>query len=298
MSTPRLDRRRLALLAATICLGATCLLGPAAAAAAPRRVVSIGGSITETVFALGLGDRLIAVDSTSLHPAAATRLPDIGYMRSLSAEPVLALSPDLVLADGDAGPDAALAQIRAAGVPVVQVAKATAVEQVPDRIRQVATALGAAADGAALADAVGPAAMRIAAAASALPDRPRVLFLLSIGQGAPLAAGTGTAAAGIIAAAGGVNAIDGYHGYKPVSPEAAVVAAPDVILVTVRTAELLGGADAILARPELQPTPAGGNGRLVVMDALLLLGFGSRVAEAVTQLARALHPSATLPAPR
>lgn len=294
MSFLTLDRRRAALLAA-----ATCLVGlPGAASAGPRRVVSIGGSITETVFALGLGERLVAVDSTSLYPAAATRLPDIGYMRNLSAEPILALAPEMVLADGDAGPDAVLDQIRAAGVPVVVVAQPTAVDQVPDKIRRVAAALGVPAAGEALAEEVGPAAGRIAAAANELAERPRVLLLLSIGQGAPLAAGAGTAAAGIIAAAGGLNAIDGYHGYKPVSPESAVAAAPDVVLVTTRSAELLGGAEAILARPDIRPTPAGRNQRLVVMDALLLLGFGPRVAEAVTQLARALHPSADLPGVR
>ena len=237
----------------------------------------------------------MAVDATSLFPPQATRLPNVGYMRTLSAEPILALAPDLVLADGDAGPPAALAQLRDAGVPVIGVAKAMTVGEVPDKIRQVAAALGADGAGEALAESVGPAALRIAAAAGALPDKPRVLFLLSVGQGAPLAAGSHTAAAGIIAAAGGLNAVDGFQGYKPVSPEAAVAAAPDVILVTARTAELLGGADAILGRPDILPTPAGRNRRLVVMDALLLLGFGPRIAEAVDTLARALHPHAALP---
>lgn len=289
MAPHRIDRRRLFLLAAA------CTVAGHAEAAEPRRIVSIGGAVTETVYALGLDDRLIAVDATSLYPAAARRLPNVGYMRTLSAEPILALAPDLVLADGDAGPDTALAQLRDAGVAVVTVAKATAVADVPSRIRRIAAALAVPAAGEALAEAVGPPALRIAAAAAALPDKPRVLFLLSIGQGAPLAAGTGTAAAGIIAAAGGVNAIDLYPGYKPVSPEAAVAAAPDVILVTERTADLLGGAAAVLGRAEIAPTPAGRARRIVVMDAMLLLGFGPRVAEAVETLARALHPAAALP---
>ncbi len=178
---------------------------------------------------------------------------------------------------------------------MIGIAKAMSVGEVPDKIRQVASALEAGGIGEALAESVGPAVNRIAAAAAALPDKPHVLFLLSVGQGAPLAAGRDTTAAGIIAAAGGVNAVEGFQGYKPVSPEAAVAAAPDVILVTTRTAELLGGADAILGRPDIVPTPAGRNRRLVVMDALLLLGFGPRVAEAVDTLARELHPHADLP---
>jgi len=288
---PAVIKRRSLILAAA----ATAVGGRRVVAAEPRRVISIGGSITETVYALGCADRLVAVDATSLHPAAARRLPNVGYMRTLSAEPILALAPDLVLADGDAGPDAVLAQLRDAGIAVESIVKATTVAEVPAKIRQVAAALSVPAAGEALVEAVGPPALRIAAAAAALPDKPRVLFLLSIGQGAPMAAGIGTAAAGIIAAAGGVNAIDGYQGYKPVSPEAAVAAAADVILVTDRTAELLGGTEAILQRAEVMPTPAGRARRLVVMDALLLLGFGPRIAEAVATLARALHPSAALP---
>jgi len=287
-----LDRRRLALSVA-----AALALSPATALRAePKRIVSIGGSITETVYALGFGDRLVAVDATSLYPEAATALPNIGYMRTLSAEPILALGPDLILADGDAGPAEVLEQIRGTGVPIVIIAKATAAAEVPNKIRAVARALEANGAGEALAESVGPSTAAISAAANAQPAKPRVLFLLSIGQGAPLAAGRDTAAAGIIAAAGGINAVDGYDGYKPVSPEATVVAAPDVILVTSRTVELMGGVDAILSLPDIRPTPAGVNRRLVVMDALLLLGFGPRIAEAIGELARALHPDADLPA--
>ncbi|GHD57862.1 hypothetical protein GCM10017083_39860 [Thalassobaculum fulvum] len=294
MPSRPLSRRCLLLLAAA----ASALVRPSPATAEPKRVVALGGSITETVFALGLGDRLVAVDSTSLYPAEAQNLPNVGYMRALSAEPILALAPDLIMADADAGPAPVLEQVRSAGVPIAVVDKATAVEQVPDKIRQVAATLGVPGAGEALADTLAPSVARLTAAAQALPDKPRVLFLLSIGRGAPLAAGTGTAAAGIIAAAGGIYAIDGYAGYKPISPEAAVAAAPDVVLVTTRTADLLGGPEAILARPDVRPTPAGRDRRLVVMDALLLLGFGPRVGSAVASLAHALHPATDLPGTR
>jgi iron complex transport system substrate-binding protein len=122
-----------------------------------------------------------------------------------------------------------------------------------------------------------------------------VLFLLSIGDGAPLAAGLGTSAAGIIALAGGENAIDGFEGYKPLTPEAAATAAPDVLLVTTRTLEALGGPQAVLARPEIAATKAGRDGRLVALDGLLLLGFGPRTPEAIRALASALHPGLVLP---
>src|SRR5690606_7321884 len=90
--------------------------------------------------------------------------------------------------------------------------------------------------------------------------------------------------------AGGVNAVTEFSGYKPFSPEAATVAAPDVILMTDQTAEALGGAEKILADASLAPTPAAQNGRLVTMDALYLAGFGPRLGHAILDLASRLHP--------
>ncbi len=130
----------------------------------------------------------------------------------------------------------------------------------------------------------------------AAKDRPRVLFLLQVGHGAPMVSGKGTAADAMIALAGGVNAAaDAFAGYKPLSPEAAGSLAPDVILMTNESVEAMGGRDAILALPELKPTPAARNGRLVSLEALYLLGFGPRLAHALHDLAVGLHPNDAFP---
>ena len=117
-----------------------------------------------------------------------------------------------------------------------------------------------------------------------------MLFLLSAGQGAPRAAGAGTSADNIIALAGGANALDGFTGYKPLSPEAAAAADPDMLLATERTVRNIGGRDALLASPAVAATRAAREGRLAVMDGLFLLGFGPRAPEAARQLAAMLHP--------
>jgi iron complex transport system substrate-binding protein len=255
------------------------------------RVLSIGGSITEIVYLLGEEDRLVAVDSTSLYPPAARGLPDVGYLRRLSVEPILALAPELILAESDAGPDAVMAQLEASGITLVRTEPTTDIAGVDRKIRTVATALGRAEDGARLAEEITARATSLSADARARPNPPRVLFLLSVGKGAPLAAGRDTAAAGIIAAAGGVNAISGYDGYKPLSPEAAVLADPEILLVPDRTLEQMGGPDAILQRPEIAPTRAARTGRIVSVDGLLVFGFGPRIAEAVELLSAAFHPA-------
>lgn len=259
-------------------------------AAAEERLVAIGGDVTEIVFALGAGDRLVAVDSTSSFPEAAADLPDFGYMRRLAAEPIVALAPDLVLVSEAAGPPTVIDQLRAAGVAIAMVPDAPDLAGVIAKIEAVGRALDLETEAAALALSVERDVAAVQAALSGIADRPRVLFMLNIGRGAPLTGGAATSAEAIIELAGGRNAIEGFDGYKPLSPEAAIAAAPDVVLVPVATMDALGGAEAVLERPELRSSPAGVSGRLVAMDGLLLLGFGPRLGTAVTTLAKALHP--------
>lgn len=264
------------------------LLVTAAPGLAAERVVAAGGSITEVVYALGGEDRLIAVDATSQYPPAAEELPDVGYFRNLSAEPILALEPDLLLAVEGTGPAAALDQLRSAGLEVVVVSDESTPEGITAKIEQVATVLDLEPEGKALAADVERGFRELALKIETTGDPPKVLFLLSVGRGAPLMAGKETAADAIIRLAGGENAMSAVEGYKPLSPEAAVAAAPDVILCMDHSLEALGGPEAVLALPEVALTPAGQNGRLISMEGLLLLGFGPRTPAAARDLARAL----------
>ena len=259
------------------------------------RIVSVGGSITEIVYALGAADRLIAVDSTSLHPPEARAHPDVGYMRRLSAEPILAMKPTLLLAVEDAGPATVLDQLRAAGTKLVIVPDDPSPEGVIEKVRVIAEALGLEEEGQKIADRLRQDLVRLGEALEDVERTPSVLFMLSIGRGAPLAAGRDTSAASIIELAGGRNAIDAFEGYKPLSPEAMVGAAPEVLLVTDRTLGLLGGERALLSRPEIAATPAGREARLITMNGLLLLGFGPRTPEAIRNLAAGLHPELSIP---
>ncbi|HMA14699.1 MAG TPA: ABC transporter substrate-binding protein [Kiloniellaceae bacterium] len=269
----------------------------AAPAQAAGGIVSVGGAVTEIVYALGQQDRLLAVDTTSLYPPETAELPNVAYLRQLSAEPILALGPALVLAAEDAGPPAALAQLRDAGVTVVTVPEDYTPEGVLAKIDIVAAALGVAAAGETLRDRTAGELAAVREAFASVGESPRVLFLLTISScRTTVAAGRNTSAEGIIALAGGENAVDGFESYKPLSPEAAVAAAPDVLLIGERSLDLLGGMEGLLAIPEVALTPAAQNRRVVVMDTLLLLGFGPRTAEAVATLGRQLHPSVVLPA--
>lgn len=269
---------------------------PVTAAKDTSRIVSVGGALTEIVYALGARKTLVAVDTTSRYPASVLKtLPDVGYMRTLSAEGILSLKPTLILADEDAGPPPQIKLLRVAGVPLIRIPKDPTPRGVVRKIRIVGMALGRVDSAERLAARFERDMASLAKTIATVGKKPRVLFVLSVGRGAPLASGRKTAADGIIQLAGGVNAIQGYDNYKPLTPEGAVTATPDVILVTHRTVKLMGGTDRILARTELRTTPAGRNKRIVAMDGLHMLGFGPRTPSAVKALAKALHPGLALP---
>lgn len=280
------------------------LLLPAAAALAaaprltraglPRRIISIGGALTETVFALGAGDRVVAVDSTSRHPALAAALPRVGYMRALPTEGIVSLAPDLLLLSGDAGPREVVAVLRAARLPLVVVEDGAGPGAPAAKARAVARTLGL--DGTALAAALEEDWAALDAPLARRAGRPpRVLFVLSLARGAPLVSGRGTHADAMIAAAGGENPVHSYEGFRPLSAEAAAALAPDVILLMDHALREAGGLDAALRVPALAVTPAAAARRVIALDGPYLLNFGPRAAHARRDLARALHPGLYLP---
>jgi len=181
-----------------------------ARAGIPARIVSVGEAVTEIIFALGAGARVIAVDSTSRFPTLVEALPRIGYMRALASEELIALVPDLLLMSEEAGPPQAVAVLRAARAPIRVVPDRPSADGVRAKILAVAEALGL--DRAPLA-----AAMRADWAALDAPigsQRPRrAIFILSASRGAPLVSGEGTHADAMLRAAGATNVIGGFTGY-------------------------------------------------------------------------------------
>lgn len=282
--------RRCAIALYVLALVATC--GRATEprhATAPERIITVGGPVTEIVFALGRGDRVVAVDTSSVYPPAATALPQVGYQRTLSAESLLALAPDLVLASSDAGPPAALEQLRAAGIEVELVPVASTIDDAARRIEAVGVALGDRSAARVLAAAMHADATR-AAERWGTAGRPgtNAVVVYARGAGTVMLAGTETPATAMLALAGGQNAISGFSGFKPISPEALVAAAPEVIVVPARSLASLGGEPGLLAIPGISQTPAGRARRIVAIDDPLLLGFGPRLPAAIDALARGL----------
>ena len=134
-------RRRVLRACAAGALGAA-LLPAATLAQAKRRIVSVGGALTEIVYALDAQADLVGVDTTSVYPEQAGRLPSVGYARALSPEGVLALAPTMLVASEEAGPPAVLRQISQAGVPVHVLAANHRFEGMIERVRRLGELLG------------------------------------------------------------------------------------------------------------------------------------------------------------
>ncbi|WP_375688411.1 hemin ABC transporter substrate-binding protein [Pseudooceanicola sp. LIPI14-2-Ac024] len=267
-------------------LGAVALAVPLWADPA-QRVVSVGGAVTEIVYALGEEGRLVARDTTSNFPAAAEALPDVGYIRALSPEGVLSVAPDLILSEEGAGPPEAVELLKAAAIPFAEVPDGFTRDAVLAKITAVGDALAVPEKAAALAEKVG--AELDAAVAGVVPSGKKVLFILSMQDGRILASGTGTSADGIIRLAGAENAVTAFEGYKPLTDEAVTEAQPDVILMMDREGDHAAANAQLLAHPAISTTPAAANQAIVRMDGMLLLGFSIRTPEAVRDLAAALN---------
>jgi iron complex transport system substrate-binding protein len=296
-------RRWLALLAgsALVCAGwpLSSQAAPAAAPnppgsggadrARPPRLVTVGGGITEVVYALGAQAQLVGTDSSSLYPAASQRTPKVGYLRQLSAEGLLALRPDTLVAGTDAGPPVVLDQLRSAGVKLALIESDHSWDEVIRKVETVGRVTGREAEASTLQQRL---QMRWAAVSAvvrqgARATPPRVLFVLSH-TGSLLVSGQGTAADAVIRFMGAHNALGGFKGYRPMTAESMAAAAPDVILMTTQGLLAVGGEDRFWQRPELALTPAYRHRQarrtLLHRDALELLGFGPRLPDVIEQL--------------
>lgn len=300
MARPASGINALLLAAALVFGGGAALLtgtaphARAEAPQAPERIVSVGGAVTETLYALGHGSKVLAADTTSMYPAEARALPKVGYLRQLSAEGVLGMRPDLILLGEGAGPAAAVEQIRSADLGVIEIGTPWTPDGVVTLIETVGEAAGDAAQAAELAAMI---KTQFSELKEAVPttDQPSVLLVLNAGTGPLLGAGTNTAAEAVIIMAGGRLALPTLEGYKPLSLEPVLAADPDFILIPSHVVMALGGEEELAKIDVISKTKAGREGRIIVADSLYLLGFGPRTPQAVADLAELFHPDADIP---
>jgi iron complex transport system substrate-binding protein len=280
--------RRAVLLTMLSASALTLRPGQASAKAAGDKIVTLGGGVTEIVYALGAGDRIVAVDLTSTYPAAARGKPNVGYYRRLSAEGVLALAPTAIVAADGAGPKETMDVLASAAVPLVSLAEVRHSGDVVTRIRAVAEAIGEQERGAALADAISADLATLAEDISHIKKRRRTLILLGPSNGGPLtAAGSQSTGALALELVGGDNVASSMTGWKPLVDEAALALDPEAVIVMATGAPV--SVEAVSRHPALVGSAAVRDNRVVVADALGLVGFGPRVAQVAQGVAKQIY---------
>lgn len=256
-----------------------------------ERIIGLNGNITEVVFALGLGDRVVGRDISATFDEA-EELPLVTRAHDVTAEAVLSLRPTVVIADTNTGPPEALDHIRNVGVPVVVLEVPERVDQIAPRIRTISKVLGVPDLGEQLATETEAEIEKVRDEVTATGDAPSVAFLYMRGQaGVYLLGGPGSGADSMIQAVGATDAgtdIDLGQAFTPITSEALVQAAPDVILMTTTGLESVGGVDGLVQIPGIAQTPAGRERRVVTIEDGLLYSFGTRTPEALRQLAEGL----------
>ncbi|MDX9750928.1 MAG: ABC transporter substrate-binding protein [Flavobacteriales bacterium] len=266
---------------AAVLLFHACGTAPAPATdQAPERIVTLNGTLTEIVAALGMGDRIVGVDVTSTWPPEVEALPKVGHDRNVRAEGVISLAPDLVLGGNWQMDPAVRAQLEQAGERVVLLPHDLSVDGTRTLIRQVADTLGRSTEAAPLIAAID----LDMAAMEALPAPPKVLFIYARGAGSLMVAGEGTPMHRMIELAGGRNAVQGFEQFKPLTPEALIAADPDAILMFDTGLDALQGPDGLLQVPGMAATAAGRNKAFITMDGGLLANFGPRLGQAAATL--------------
>ena len=256
------------------------------------RILAVGGDITEIIYALGADARLVGVDATSQFPPTALQeKANVGYMRALSTEGVISVGATLIIASERAGPPEVVKALKTTSVPYVEVPDQYSPQGIAAKVRLVARAVGAEAEGEKVVSQLEQDFKALADGARRIKRPVRAIFVLGVQNGRVNVAGQGTAANAILELAGAKNVADAMSGYKPLTDEAMIELAPEVILNMRRSSDKDNhDTSQLLEMKGVQSTPAGAAKRVITMDALYLLGFGPRAPHAARDLMRQIYP--------
>ncbi|MEO1720367.1 MAG: ABC transporter substrate-binding protein [Pseudomonadota bacterium] len=272
---------------ATAIMTAALFCGATTSAVAEQkdlRILSVGSDVTEIVYALGFGDRVVAVDTTSQHPPEAlANNKSVGYMRALSAEGVLSIGANLLLVSEGAGPAETIRALKSSSARYVAIPDGKSADGLAEKIDLIGQTLGVEDQADALKSAVLANLKALKKRSQSVERRKRVLFVLNASAGRLIVGGRNTSADQYVQLAGAENAASSIDGFKPVTAEGIVTMKPDAILV------MRGGrngqtASELLTTAAVALTPAGKAGKASDISGVYALGFGPRLPSAATDL--------------
>ncbi|MGV3599878.1 MAG: heme/hemin ABC transporter substrate-binding protein [Dyadobacter fermentans] len=247
------------------------------------RIVSANGTLSEILVGLGLEKQIVGVDVTSTYPASLEKLPKIGHNRTIAAEGILALNPDVIVYTNQSMlSPAVVKQLSGSGKKLIEFKHDYSKEGAIRLIREVGTYFNANAQAEKMVKALQADLAKIPA-----PANPKkLLFIYARGTGTLMVSGTGTSLDKMFALAGHNNAVGGFTDFKPLTAESLIAANPDVLVLFSSGLESLEGMDGLLKVPGVANTNAGKNRRIVTMDGQFLTGFGPRLGKAAAELSQ------------
>jgi iron complex transport system substrate-binding protein len=249
------------------------------------RIVSIGGDVTEVIYAINKQDKLVGADTTSYFPPEVNRLPKVGYKRTLSAEGILSLKPDLIIHSGSAGPQSVIKQLKATGVEIIKVDDGHNFSAIKGKLEIISEKLGAEDKKNELIQKLESQYAELGKRKEVQSNKKSAIFVLSHTGDRSLVAGKNSSAEGFFTIVGIENAIEDFNGFKPLNPESLVSLNPDYIILS----KTLGTKEnelkeSLLKTPGIEKIKAVEEDNIIFVDAMRATGFGSRTIEAALEL--------------
>jgi iron complex transport system substrate-binding protein len=252
-------------------------------AAKSLRIVSVNGTLSEILVGLGLESQIVGVDVTSTYPASLEKLPKVGHNRSISAEGILALNPDvIVVSDQSMLSASVLKQLNSTGKKVVTFKQEYSQEGTVNLIREMGTYFNAKPQAEKMVKSLKTDLAKLPKATA--PKK--LLFIYARGTGTLMVSGKNTSLDKMFTLIGHKNAVSDFTDFKPLTSESLLAANPDVLVLFSSGLESVDGIDGLLKVPGVAYTNAGKNRKVVSMDGQFLTGFGPRLGKAAAELAQ------------
>lgn len=249
----------------------------------PLRIVSVNGTLSEILVGLGLESQIVGVDVTSTYPASLDKIPKVGHNRSISAEGILALNPDvIVVSDQSMLSPTVTKQLGSTGKKVVTFKQDLSQEGTIKLIREMGAYFNAKTQAEKMVKTVQTDLAKLPKAVT--PKK--LLFIYARGTGTLMVSGKNTSLDKMFSLIGHKNAVTDFTDFKPLTSESLLAANPDVLVLFSSGLESVDGIEGLLKVPGIAYTSAGKNKKIVSMDGQLLTGFGPRLGKAAAELAQ------------
>ncbi len=196
-----------------------------------RRIITIGGSVTEIVFELGIGNQVVAVDQSSISPEKVTKLPQVGYIRMISSEGILSLNPDIILTTTDIGPQKVVDQLKKSGVDLYIYDSAYNLDGIIALVENISNDLDLKSKGVEIIQNIKKNNQKVEKIKNNLTQNSKMVFFMNPSIGSFTAAGENTKANYLIQYLGGENIFSNqFKKYSKVTKENIINLNPDIIL--------------------------------------------------------------------